>query len=118
MDMPELPEVHGLCTYLDTQLHGAVLTSVRINSIAALKTADPPYSTLEGRTIQGTQRFGKFISLDADGLFFVFHLAKGRVGPLYGASISSRAAHGQEQHSGQATAAPAGRRRPHRTGPH
>jgi len=76
MVMPELPEVHGLCTYLDTQLHGAVLNSVRINSIAALKTADPPYSALEGRTIQGTKRFGKFISLDADGLFLVFHLAK------------------------------------------
>lgn len=74
--MPELPEVHGLCTYLDTQLHGAVLTNVRINSIAALKTADPPYTALEGRKIQGTQRFGKFVCLDADGLFFIFHLAK------------------------------------------
>ena len=74
--MPELPEVHGLCAYLDTQLNGAVLTSVRINSIAALKTADPPYTALEGRTIRGVQRFGKFICLDTEGLFLVFHLAK------------------------------------------
>ncbi|MGP0223013.1 MULTISPECIES: Fpg/Nei family DNA glycosylase [unclassified Paenarthrobacter] len=74
--MPELPEVHGLCTYLDTQLNGAVLTSVRINSIAALKTADPPYTALEGRTISGVRRYGKFICVDTDGVFFVFHLAK------------------------------------------
>lgn len=74
--MPELPEVHGLCTYLDTQLRGAELTGVRINSIAALKTADPPYYALEGRTIEGVQRFGKFVCLDAGGMFFVFHLAK------------------------------------------
>lgn len=74
--MPELPEVHGLCTYLDTQLRGAELTGVRINSIAALKTADPPYYALEGRTIEGVQRFGKFVCFDAGGMFFVFHLAK------------------------------------------
>ncbi|GAT87034.1 DNA lyase [Paenarthrobacter nicotinovorans] len=76
MSMPELPEVHGLCMYLDTQLHGATLTEVRINSFSALKTADPPYTALEGRTVQGVQRIGKFVCVDLDGLFFVFHLAK------------------------------------------
>lgn len=77
LTMPELPpEVHGLCMYLDTQLHGAVLTEVRINSISALKTADPPYTALEGRAIRGAKRIGKFVCIDADGLFFVFHLAK------------------------------------------
>ncbi|MCR1159891.1 Fpg/Nei family DNA glycosylase [Paenarthrobacter sp. UW852] len=74
--MPELPEVHGLCMYLDTQLHGAVLTEVRINSFSALKTADPPYSALEGRTVRGVRRIGKFVCIDVEGLFFVFHLAK------------------------------------------
>ncbi|UVJ37958.1 Fpg/Nei family DNA glycosylase [Arthrobacter sp. CJ23] len=74
--MPELPEVLGLCRFLDTQLRGTELTKVQITSFAVLKTADPPYSALEGRTIAGVERFGKFISLDADGLFFVFHLAK------------------------------------------
>ncbi|WP_175538600.1 Fpg/Nei family DNA glycosylase [Arthrobacter sp. cf158] len=74
--MPELPEVHGLCMYLDTQLHGAVLTEVRINSFSALKTADPPYTALEGRTIRGAKRLGKFVCVDVDGLYFVFHLAK------------------------------------------
>ncbi|GAA2867801.1 Fpg/Nei family DNA glycosylase [Paenarthrobacter ilicis] len=74
--MPELPEVHGLCMYLDTQLRGATVTQLKINSFSALKTADPPYSALEGHIVQGVQRFGKFICIDLDGLSLVFHLAK------------------------------------------
>ena len=45
--------------------------------MAVLKTADPPYTALEGRTVTGVRRFGKFVSIDADGLYFVFHLAQG-----------------------------------------
>ncbi|MDQ0709049.1 formamidopyrimidine-DNA glycosylase [Arthrobacter woluwensis] len=74
--MPELPEITGLRTFLDHALHGAVVDSVRITSFAVLKTADPPYSALEGRTITGVARHGKFLDLDADGIHFVFHLAK------------------------------------------
>lgn len=74
--MPELPEVHGLCMYLDTRLRGATVTQLKINSFSALKTADPPYSALEGHIVQGVQRFGKFICIDLDGLSLVFHLAK------------------------------------------
>ena len=74
--MPELPEVAGLTDYLDKNLLGAVLTKVQIVSFAVLKTADPPFSGLEGRVITGVRRFGKFVSLDADGLHFVFHLAR------------------------------------------
>ncbi|MFJ4207468.1 Fpg/Nei family DNA glycosylase [Paenarthrobacter sp. NPDC089675] len=74
--MPELPEVHALCTYLDTQLRGAEVSRVLINSISALKTADPPYTALEGREVSGVRRHGKFVCMEADGLYFVFHLAK------------------------------------------
>ncbi|XAS68940.1 DNA-formamidopyrimidine glycosylase family protein [Micrococcaceae bacterium Sec5.7] len=74
--MPELPEVAALCSFLRTHLGGAVLTKVQIASFAVLKTADPPYSVLEGRKIAGVERFGKFICLDADGVWFVFHLAR------------------------------------------
>ncbi len=52
------------------------MTQLQIVSFAVLKTADPPYSTLEGREIQGVQRYGKFISIDAGNVFLVFHLAK------------------------------------------
>ena len=45
-------------------------------SFAVLKTADPPYSDLQGKAVSGVQRFGKFVSMEADGLHFVFHLAR------------------------------------------
>jgi formamidopyrimidine-DNA glycosylase len=74
--MPELPEVAGLTAFLGRNLLGAELTKIQITSFAVLKTADPPYSALEGRKIVGVERFGKFVSLDADGIHFIFHLAK------------------------------------------
>jgi formamidopyrimidine-DNA glycosylase len=74
--MPELPEVAGLTEFLGRQLIGTVFTKVQIVSFAVLKTADPPYSMLEGRAVTGVRRFGKFVSLDADGVSFVFHLAR------------------------------------------
>jgi formamidopyrimidine-DNA glycosylase len=74
--MPELPEVAALTDFLDEHLRGTVVTKIQIASFAVLKTADPPFSELEGRTVTGVQRFGKFISMEADGLFFVFHLAR------------------------------------------
>ena len=75
-DMPELPEVAGLSAFLGDRLRGAVLTKIQVVSFAVLKTADPPYTALEGRTISGVQRRGKFIILAADGIFLAFHLAK------------------------------------------
>ncbi|MCU1515714.1 MAG: lyase [Pseudarthrobacter sp.] len=74
--MPELPEVAGLAGYLDGHLRGAVLDKVQIVSFAVLKTADPPYTELYGRPVTGVRRFGKFVSIDAGGLSFVFHLAR------------------------------------------
>lgn len=74
--MPELPEVAGLTAFLGRNLLGAELTKIQITSFAVLKTADPPYSALEGRKIVGVERFGKFVSLDAEGIHFIFHLAK------------------------------------------
>lgn len=74
--MPELPEVAGLGAFLGDRLRGAVLTKIQIVSFAVLKTADPPYTALEGRTISGVQRRGKFIIIDADGIYLAFHLAK------------------------------------------
>lgn len=75
-DMPELPEVAGLSAFLGARLRGAVLTKIQVVSFAVLKTADPPYTAMEGRTISGVQRRGKFIILEADGIFLAFHLAK------------------------------------------
>lgn len=74
--MPELPEVAGLSSFLGTHLEGTVLTKLQVLSVAVLKTASPPYTALEGRAVTGVRRFGKFVSIDADGLHFVFHLAR------------------------------------------
>lgn len=74
--MPELPEVAALTDFLAAHLLGAAVTKIQIVSFAVLKTADPPISELEGRTVTGVRRFGKFVSLEADGLYFVFHLAR------------------------------------------
>jgi formamidopyrimidine-DNA glycosylase len=74
--MPELPEVAGLAQFLDGQLRGTVLAKLQIVSFAVLKTADPPFNAIEGRTVTGVRRFGKFISIDTDGISLVFHLAR------------------------------------------
>lgn len=66
----------GLAKFLDEQLRGSVLTKLQLVSFAVLKTADPPFSTLEGRTVVGVRRFGKFISIDTEGVSLVFHLAR------------------------------------------
>jgi len=74
--MPELPEVAGLAGFLDEQLRGCVVKKLQIVSFAVLKTADPPFNAIEGRTVSGVHRFGKFISIDTDGMSLVFHLAR------------------------------------------
>ncbi|MET1087685.1 MAG: DNA-formamidopyrimidine glycosylase family protein [Arthrobacter sp.] len=74
--MPELPEVAGLAGFLDEHLQGTSVTRVQIVSFAVLKTADPPFNALEGRTVTGVRRFGKFVSIDTDGISLVFHLAR------------------------------------------
>lgn len=74
--MPELPEVAALTDFLDEHLRGAIVTKIQLVSFAVLKTADPLFTDLEGRAVTGVRRFGKFVSMEAEGLHFVFHLAR------------------------------------------
>ncbi len=46
--MPELPELDVLRENLAAQLTGASVAAVRVLSVAALKTFDPPLETLAG----------------------------------------------------------------------
>ena len=69
--MPELPEVAALTDFLDEHLRGAVVKKIQLVSFAVLKTADPLYSDLEGSAVTGVRRFGKFVSMEADGLLWV-----------------------------------------------
>ncbi|NUP73335.1 MAG: Fpg/Nei family DNA glycosylase [Sinomonas sp.] len=61
--MPELPEVTALATFLDERLAGARIDRVFFPSFHALKTADPPYTELVGRTVESVGRRGKYIVL-------------------------------------------------------
>jgi formamidopyrimidine-DNA glycosylase len=74
--VPELPEVEALAAYLRERAVGRVVTRVDTPSIAALKTFDPPPTSLAGLTVTGVARHGKFLDLDVDGLHLVVHLAR------------------------------------------
>ncbi|WP_328967318.1 Fpg/Nei family DNA glycosylase [Streptomyces sp. NBC_00239] len=74
--MPELPEVEALREFLDERLAGRVVAAVRPVAVSVLKTYDPPLTALEGRTLAGTTRHGKFLAVSAGGLYFVTHLAR------------------------------------------
>src|ERR1700759_1449901 len=78
--MPELPEVEITARLLDRALAGRRVDSALAPGINALKTFDPPLSTLEGRTIAGVRRRGKNLIVDidaesgADSLALLIHL--------------------------------------------
>ncbi|HZC99177.1 MAG TPA: DNA-formamidopyrimidine glycosylase family protein [Actinomycetes bacterium] len=76
--MPELPELDVLAENLRAQLTGARVRSVRVVSVAALKTFDPPVDSLAGRAIAGAGRRAKYIWLELEGgADLVMHLALG-----------------------------------------
>jgi formamidopyrimidine-DNA glycosylase len=75
--MPELPEVEALCRSFDARLHGRTVVRVSVRSVAVLKTFDPPVEALNGLTIDGCCRRGKFIDLTLPPLHLVVHLARG-----------------------------------------
>jgi len=81
--VPELPEVEALAADLRERAVGRVIERADVAEFAVLKTYDPALSTLAGRTITATGRYGKFLDLvteraDGDGpaLHLVTHLAR------------------------------------------
>jgi formamidopyrimidine-DNA glycosylase len=73
--MPELPDVALYVEHLSARLAGVTLARARVVSPNLLRTAEPPLSSAEGRTVRGVQRMGKRIVVALDGdLFLVFHL--------------------------------------------
>jgi len=75
--MPELPEVEALAAWIRQDLAGKTVEEVRLRSVAALKTYDPPLSALAGRTVTGASRRGKYLAMELDGLMLVSHLSLG-----------------------------------------
>lgn len=74
--MPELPEVTALAAGLTERMGGHTISAVRLRSIGALKTYDPPLQALVGLTVRGWGRHGKFLDMAAGDLHLVVHLAR------------------------------------------
>jgi formamidopyrimidine-DNA glycosylase len=73
--MPELPEVEITARRIGAALAGARIESALAPGVNALKTYDPPLSTLTGRAISGIGRRGKlFVAELDDELAIVVHL--------------------------------------------
>jgi formamidopyrimidine-DNA glycosylase len=75
--VPELPELDVLAENLAARLGGASVTGVRVVSVAALKTFDPPIDTLVGRAVSGAGRRAKYVWLEFQDLRLVMHLSLG-----------------------------------------
>jgi formamidopyrimidine-DNA glycosylase len=74
--MPELPEVEALARFLESRTRGRRVERVELGSFAALKTVRPSIAELAGREIRDWQRRGKYLCLNADQLWMVFHLGR------------------------------------------
>ncbi|MGI8762100.1 MAG: Fpg/Nei family DNA glycosylase [Jatrophihabitantaceae bacterium] len=74
--MPELPEVEALAAFLRDRAPGRAVVRVDVAAFSAVKTFDPPLSALAGAVVTGASRYGKFLSLDFDGLHLITHLSR------------------------------------------
>jgi formamidopyrimidine-DNA glycosylase len=73
--MPELPDITAYITALEARILGKQLEHVRINSAFLLRTAVPPVTAAEGKTVRELRRIGKRIAIGVEGdLWLVLHL--------------------------------------------
>jgi formamidopyrimidine-DNA glycosylase len=73
--MPELPDITAYLTALESRILGKTLEHVRLHSVFVLRTADPPITAVEGRTVRELRRIGKRIAIGVDeDLWLVIHL--------------------------------------------
>ncbi len=73
--MPELPDVTVYVERLRALTVGRRIQNVRLRSPFLVRSFEPPFDTVKGRTVVGARRLGKRIVLELDGdLFIVIHL--------------------------------------------
>jgi formamidopyrimidine-DNA glycosylase len=73
--MPELPDITAYIVALEPRIVGKRLEHVRLGTPFLLRTAIPPLTDAEGRTIRELRRIGKRIAIGLDGdLWLVLHL--------------------------------------------
>jgi formamidopyrimidine-DNA glycosylase len=73
--MPELPDITAYIRALEARILGQTIEHVRLGSVFVLRTADPPVSAAEGRTVTALRRIGKRIAIGVEGdEWLVIHL--------------------------------------------
>jgi formamidopyrimidine-DNA glycosylase len=75
--VPELPEVEALAAFLRERAVGRIVVRSDVAAISAVKTFDPPLAAINGLTVTGAARYGKFLDLEIDGLHLITHLSRG-----------------------------------------
>ena len=73
--MPELPDIAAYISALETRILAQPIERVRLASVFLLRTAEPPVTDVEGRTVRELRRIGKRIAIGVEGdLWLVLHL--------------------------------------------
>lgn len=73
--MPELPDVAAYILALEPRILGEKLERINVASVALLRSANPPLSDAQGRTVRELRRLGKRIAIGLNGdLWLVLHL--------------------------------------------
>lgn len=74
--MPELPDVALYLRALEPRIVGRPVTGFVVRSMSVLRTYQPPYDQVVGKTVTGLRRIGKRIvwEFGQDQLFLVIHL--------------------------------------------
>ncbi len=68
--------MEALALDLKGRLDGRAIVRVDIAAFSALKTFDPPLSSLDGTFVEDVTRHGKFLDIATGGLHLVVHLAR------------------------------------------
>jgi formamidopyrimidine-DNA glycosylase len=73
--MPELPDIAAYLHALEPRIVGQPILQIRLASPFLLRTADPPLTEVQGRTVRELRRIGKRIAIGVEGdLWLVLHL--------------------------------------------
>ena len=75
--MPELPEVEALGAYLRERAVGHTVERFEVSSFSALKTFDPPPTSIAGLELSSAGRHGKFLDIGlGPDIHMIVHLAR------------------------------------------
>lgn len=73
--MPELPDITAYMHALQPRIVGQPIQQIRLGSPFLLRTADPPITDAQGKTVRKLRRIGKRIAIGVDDeLWLVLHL--------------------------------------------